>query len=189
MEFRVTDTRVMAEGISAIHPSALLAPLRQFMADQLRTQGAGGHPLLALRRRLVWIDAWEAERMARSGTSVEVLETWRRQAAHWRGDARVVAGVTKRWALQIQSHDGHWRSLAPIGSTGEVWIDITTDLAPVVRSAWEAGARILHHIWMLDQLGKWVAEPDPADRFIPTVVRNIEIQRVERLVLTGNLLG
>lgn len=161
---------MVTEEILAIHPSALLAALRRFLQSRMRSQGAGGHPLVALRRRLVWVDAWETERLGREGISEVVRESWRRQAAHWRADARFAAGVLDRWALQIQSHDGHWRSLAPAGQA-EVWIDAATDLASVTRTAWERCGRILGHIQMLDQLGAWVAEPDADD--IPTVVGNI----------------
>jgi hypothetical protein len=159
MQFRVTNTRMAAEEIPAAHPSALLAALRRFMRSQLRTQGAGGHPLLALRRRFVQIDAWETERLARPDIAQELRRVWRLQADTWRAQARDAAGVGERWALQVQSSDGLWRSLAPAG-VGEVWLGVADDPAPIVRDAWERAARVIDHLELLGCLAGWVAEPE-----------------------------
>lgn len=110
MRFRVTDERHWAHTFEADTPEGLRAGVEAALGRWQRERDAQPHPLFALRRQLVAIDRWEAERLARPGTSPGYRDALHAQAEDWRARARRAADDARGACLRlhVQGLSGLW---------------------------------------------------------------------------------
>lgn len=156
MRFRLSDGRSAAsDPWDAVAPAGLAAGMRAALAGLIRPQpGDSAHPLLSLRRRLTWVDAWERERLARAGTPEDVRRTWIAQAAHWRGTALFAARLD-RWTLQVGCDDGGW--INPSSTIVVTRVRHDDDLDALARTIWSTCERGLAHDRAVAAFGQWCA--------------------------------
>lgn len=78
MKFRLSDEIETAIEFEATSPHSLMVGIRQTMTGMLRGQhGRPGHPLIQLRARMVWVDRWIAERLARPNLTAVLERDWK----------------------------------------------------------------------------------------------------------------
>jgi len=158
MRFRLSNGRDWAGEFDAVAPIALAAGIQRVRATRLRTQGAGGHPIIALRRRLAEVDRWLREREARCGGTTDQLGSWRGIASVRRHDARRAAGIVESLALHVRTPGGDWahtgRGVLPLSVP---WTLSAADLRAGAQQWFADAADNLAHIARISGLASFVS--------------------------------
>lgn len=161
MRFRVTDEHHWAHTFDADTPAELCAGVEAALS---RWQGEGdsrAHPLFALRRQLVAIDRWEAERLARADTRCDGRARLRAEADDRRARARRAAEKARGASLRlhVQGLSGLWlvpadRYPAPAARKA---LDHSASLFDQATRTHRRGTRVA-------RLARWGGEKTPPDR-------------------------
>lgn len=136
-------------------PAQLLASLPIQITAAMVPYVAGAHPRLDLRRRLVEIDSWLDERLARVGTTRAQIDCWRSQAGIWRALAMDESRITSM-NLQVQFRD-EWINPDATARTLRVRADREPVTAALCERAWATALRGIRHATLLSAWCHWTA--------------------------------